>query len=454
MGQRTGEAMGHRDEGADDAVFRKVSRRLNWFLFLLLAVNFLDRTNIGFAALTMNKALALNATTFGFAISAFSLAYVVCEIPSNLALERFGARVWITRIMVTWGLAAAACAFATGATGLIVLRMAVGVAEAGFVPGVVLYLTYWYPQFHRARAQANFMIAQPIAVAGGSIISGLILGLDGAFGVAGWRWLFLLEGVPAIILGVVVYFYLTDRPADSAWLAPGERARVVAAVRADAEAREAVGGLSGPVWRMCVSRNMLLISFAYMTLLANYSAAAYWLPQIVRGMTAPGTPYWMTGLISAIPPLATACVLPLWSARSDKARERYWHSIIPMVIGAGGWIGSGMVASAPLQMLGLTVGGVFSTAVWSLFFAMPSAVLPRQAHAVGIAFMNTIGMCGTALSPLIIGFLRDRTGGFSAPMIFVGCLLLAGAAVMLLVPRRLLVGDGAGAPGSTRLTAR
>jgi ACS family 4-hydroxyphenylacetate permease-like MFS transporter len=442
------------DDGANAAVFRKVSRRLNWFLFLLLAVNFLDRTNIGFAALTMNKDLALNATTFGVAITAFSVAYVLCEIPSNLALERFGARVWITRIMVTWGLAAAACAFATGAAGLIGLRALVGLAEAGFVPGIVLYLTYWYPQFLRARAQANFMIAQPIAVAGGSIISGLILGLDGALGLAGWRWLFLLEGVPAVILGVVVYFYLTDRPVTSKWLTPQERDIVVAAVRRDAEKRESIAGLQGPVWRMCLSRNMLLISFAYMTLLANYSAAAYWLPQIVRGMTGPGTPYWMTGLISAIPPLATAFALPFWSARSDKARERYWHSIVPIVIGAGGWIASGMVASAPLQLLGLTIGGVFSTSVWSLFFAMPSAVLPRQAHAVGIAFMNTIGMCGTALSPLIIGILRDRTGGFAAPMIFVGCLLICGAVLMLFVPRRLLVGDGEMSPIGDKIAAQ
>jgi ACS family 4-hydroxyphenylacetate permease-like MFS transporter len=438
--------MENADQAREAEVFRKVSRRMIWFLFLLLVVNFLDRTNIGFAALTMNKELGLSASTFGLAITAFSTAYLLCEIPSNMMLERFGARIWIARIMVTWGLAAAACAFAMGAASLIGLRVLVGIAEAGFVPGVVLYLTYWYPQFYRARAQANFMIAQPIAVAGGSIVSGLILGLDGALGLSGWRWLFLLEGIPAVILGVIVYFYLTDRPSTSKWLTQSERDLVDAAVRRDAERREAVSGLQGSIWRMCLSRNMLLISLAYMTLLGNYGAAAYWLPQIVRGMTGQGTAYWVTGLLAAIPPLATAIALPLWSARSDKAKERYWHSIIPIVFGASGWIAAGSFSWAPLQLLGLTVAGVCTTAVWSLFFTMPSAVLPRQAHAVGIAFMNTIGMLGTALSPLMIGYLRDKTGGFSAPMIFIGCTLLVGAALMLFVPRRLLVGDGGAAP--------
>ncbi len=440
-------------DAAEEAVFAKVSRRLIWFLFLLLLVNFLDRTNIGFAALTMNRELGLDGATFGLAVTGFAIAYVLCEIPSNLALQRFGARIWIARIMVTWGLAAAACAFAAGATSLITLRAMVGMAEAGFAPGVVLYLTYWYPQFRRARAQANFMIAQPIAVAGGSIVSSLILGLDGTLGLSGWRWLFLLEGLPAIILGVVVFFYLTDRPGTSTWLTAEERALVEAAVKRDAEKREAIAGLEGPSWRMCLSRNMLLISLAYMTLLGNYSAAAYWLPQIVRAAASPGQPYWMTGLMAAIPPLATACALPFWSARSDRARDRYWYAIIPILFGAAGWIIAGMASAAPVQLLGLTIAGVCSTAVWPIFFAMPSAVLPRQAHALGIAFFNTIGMCGTALVPLIVGILRDRTGGFSAPMLFVAGTLVCGAALMLFVPRRLLVGDGERAPGVAKVAA-
>lgn len=430
------------DKDPESLALAKVSRRLLWFLFLLLVINFIDRSNVGFAALTMNKALGLSASTFGLSLSAFSIAYVLCEIPSNIALARFGARVWIARIMVTWGAAAAACALASGATSYIVLRILVGVAEAGFVPGVVLYLTYWYPQYHRARAQAIFMMAQPIALASASIISGFILGLDGKFGIAGWRWLFVLEGMPAIVLGIIVYFYLSDRPESSKWLTQQERSLVAAAVRRDAERREAAGGPQGSLLRMIFSRNLLLISFAYMTLIGNYSAAGYWLPQIVRGMTPPGTAYWITGLLAAIPPLATAIALPLWSAKSDRAKERYWHSILPMVLGAFGWIVAALSTNQVVQLLGLTAAGVFSMAVWSLFFTMPSAVLPRRAHAVGIAFMNTIGMCGAATFPLIIGVLRDRTGGFTASMIFVGLAILAGAALMLFVPKFLLTGDG------------
>ena len=440
-------------EAREDAAFAKISRRMIWFLFLLMTVNYLDRTNIGFAALTMNKDLGLNAATFGLAVTAFSTAYLLCEIPSNMALERFGARIWLARIMVTWGAAAAACALATGAWSLLGLRILVGMAEAGFVPGVVFYLTYWYPQYRRARAQANFMIAQPIAVAFGSVISGVILGMDGTLGIAGWRWLFLLEGVPALVLGVVAFFYLTDRPETSKWLSVDERKLVADAVRRDAEKREEASDLRGPVWRMVLSRNMLLISFAYLTLVGNYGAAAYWLPQIVRGMTGPTTPFWVTGMLAAIPPLATAIALPIWSKRSDTRKERYWHAIIPTVLGGLGWILAALAASPVAQLLGLTIAGVCSTSVWSLFFAMPSAVLPRRAHAVGIAFMNTIGMCGAATMPLVIGILRDNTGGFTAPMIFVGCALIAGASLMLFVPRRLLSGDGSLAPAQPRTAA-
>lgn len=438
---------------AERQAFGRVSRRLTWLLFLMLVVNFLDRSNIGFAALTMNRALGLDGKTFGLALSVFSIVYLLCEIPSNLALERFGARVWIARIMITWGLASAACAFAMGATSLILLRGVVGAAEAGFVPGLVFYLTTWYPQFRRARAQASFFIAQPIAVAFGSILSGAILGMDGVLGVAGWRWLLVLEGLPAVLLGVFCLYYLTDRPADSAWLSPADQRTIEQAVRRDAETREQIGGHLGSRWRLLGSRNLLLISCSYALVVGTYASGAYWLPQIVRAMTSPGTPFWQTGLLTAIPPLATAATLPFWSARSDRARERYWHVILPVAAGAGGWFLAAGSSSAPMQLLGLTIGGVCATAVWSLYFAMPSAVLPRHAHAIGIAFMNSIGMCGSALTPFVIGVLRDQTGSFAWPMAFVGCTLLGSCLLMLFVPRALLTGDGQAAARPARAAA-
>ena len=427
----------------EEQALAKVSRRILWFLFVLAVINYLDRTNIGFAQITMGKDLGVTASVFGLSVTIFSIVYALFEIPSNLALQRFGARIWLARIMVTWGIASAGCAFASGPASLLTLRGLVGAAEAGFIPGLVLYLTYWYPQYHRARAQSWFMIAQPVAIAGGSIISGLLLGLDGFFGLQGWRWLFLIEGVPAVLLGIVILFYLTDKPMGTRWLTLDEQNLIENAVQRDAEARERSSVQpSTTMWGQILSRNMLIISAAYFTLIGNFGAAGYWLPQIVRGMSRPDQPYWMTGLIAAIPPLCTLIAMPIWAAYSDRRRERFWSSIIPMAVAGLGWIMAAILTDPAMRLLGLVVAGVASTPVWSLFFTMPSAVLPRSAHAAGIAFMNTIGMCGAATAPMVMGVLRDMTGGFSAPMTVIGLSLIVGASLMLLVPRYLLIGDG------------
>ena len=427
----------------EERALAKVSRRILWFLFVLSVVNYLDRTNIGFAQITMGKDLGVSASVFGLSVTIFSIVYALFEIPSNLALQRFGARIWLARIMVTWGIASAGCAFAMGPASLLTMRGLVGAAEAGFIPGLVLYLTYWYPQYHRARAQSWFMIAQPVAIAGGSILSGVLLGLDGLLGLQGWRWLFLIEGIPAVILGVIILFYLTDRPMGTRWLTEREQELIAGAVHRDAEARERTAVQpSTTMWGQSLSRNMLIISAAYFTLSGHFGAAGAWLPQIVRGMSRPDQPSWLTGIIAAIPPLCTLIAMPIWSAYSDKRKERFWTSIIPMAIAGGGWIMAAVLTEPALRLLGLVIAGVASTPVWSLFFTMPSAVLPRSAHAAGIAFMNTIGMCGAATAPMVMGVLRDSTGGFTAPMIVIGLALIVGASLMLLVPRYLLMGDG------------
>ncbi len=427
----------------EQAVFGKVSKRVLWFILLLAIVNYLDRTNIGFAQLTMGKELGVSATVFGTALTVFSIVYAAFEIPSNLALQKFGARVWLARIMITWGLASAACSLAAGPASLVTLRGLVGAAEAGFIPGLVLYLTYWYPQYYRARAQAGFMIAQPIAIAGGSILSGAILSMDGFFGVSGWRWLFLIEGIPAVLLGVWALFYLTDKPAMALWLSPREREIVDGAIRRESETREkTVAFRTGSVFSMMFCREMLLISAAYFTLIGNFSSGGYWTPQIVRAISSPTQPYWVTGLLSSGPYLLAIAAIPLWSAFSDRVKERYWNVIVPMAIGGGGWIVAALAPSAPMQYAGLVAAQLFTLPVWSLFFTMPSSVLPRNAHAAGIAFMNTVGMVGASVAPLLIGVLRDSTGGFTAPMVMVGASVVCGAAVMLLLPRHLFVGSG------------
>jgi ACS family tartrate transporter-like MFS transporter len=216
------------------------------------------------------------------------------------------------------------------------------------------------------------------------------------------------------------------------------------AVRRDAESREKIAALdgSGSIMSMLFSRNMLLISLAYFTLIGNFGAGGYWTPQILRAMSRPDQPYWLTGLLASGPYLCAIVAIPFWSAYSDRKKERYWCAILPMAVGGCGWLIAALAPNAPTQYLGLVIAQLFTLPVWSLFFTMPSAVLPRPAHATGIAFMNTIGMVGASTAPLIIGYLRDTTGGFTAPMIVIGCAVLCGAAIMLLVPRYLLVGDG------------
>ena len=429
----------------EEAAFSKVSRRILWFILLLAIVNYLDRTNIGFAQLTMGKELGISATVFGTSVTVFSIVYALFEIPSNLALQKFGARVWLARIMITWGFASAGCALAVGPASLLTLRGLVGAAEAGFIPGLVLYLTYWYPQYYRARAQSGFMISQPIALAAGSILSGAILSMDGALGLSGWRWLFIIEGLPAIVLGVAILFYLSDKPSSSKWLTERERFVINEAVRRDAEQREKLASVQkGSLLSMLFSRNMLLISAAYFTLIANFGAGGYWTPQILRAMSSPDQPYWLTGVLSSGPYLCAIVAIPLWSAFSDRVQERYWCAIIPMAIGGCGWLIAALAANGPTQYLGLVMAQLFTLPVWSLFFTMPSSVLPRSAHATGIAFMNTLGMVGASTAPLVMGILRDSTGGFTAPMIVIGCAVICGAAIMLLVPRYLLVGSGQG----------
>ena len=315
--------------GPEAPILRKVSRRFVWFLFLLFVINFIDRGNVGIAALTMNRDLGISASLFGLSLTIFAIFYAVCEIPSTMIMAKVGARRWFARIMITWGIASAACALAWGASSLIGFRAIVAIAEAGFAPGIVLFVTWWYPQFYRASAQAGFMIAQPIAGATGAMVGGLILGMNGFLGLAGWQWLYLIEGAPAVILGVATYFYLTDRPAEAKWLSPAERATLEAALKRDAEEREALvaAGHRLSLPRLILSRDMLILSFCFGCMVANFSALGSWMPQIVRDLVAPGTPYWQIGFISAIPSLCTIAAIPLWSRRSDRRREKFWHCI-------------------------------------------------------------------------------------------------------------------------------
>jgi MFS transporter, ACS family, 4-hydroxyphenylacetate permease len=435
-----------------ERVLRKVSRRFVWFLFLLFVINYVDRGNVGIAALSMNRDLGISASVFGLSLTIFSIAYAICEIPSNMILAKVGARRWFARIMVTWGFATMAAALAWGPTSLIGLRTIVGIAEAGFAPGLVLFVTLWYPQFYRASAQSGFMISQPIAGVLGSTVGGLILGMTGFLGLAGWRWLFIIEGIPAVILGVICWFYLTSRPSEAKWLTQDERDTLEAALKRDAEEREAIvaTGERPSVLSLVLSRNMLILSFCFGCMVANFSALGGWMPQIVRDIVAPGTPYWVIGLISAIPSLCTIAAIPFWSIHSDRRKEKFWHSVGAVLVGAVAWEVAATASIPSVRMAALVVASVTTIAAWPIVFTMPAAVLPRAAHPAGIAFLNTVGIGGAAVSPLIMGIIRDATGSFGWAMAVMGVILAVGAGLVFLVPRRLLNG---GAPVRPELAA-
>ena len=335
----------------DDRVFRKVFRRLIWFLFILLVVSFMDRINIAFAALTMNKDLGLSAVAYGMSFTVFYAAYSLFEIPSNLMLAKVGARLWIARIMITWGLASAATMFVAGEWSLYGVRALVGAAEAGFLPGILLYLTYWFPRTCRARANALFIMGIPATIAFASIVSGLILQMDGFLGIAGWRWLFLLEGLPAVILGIVCLLYLVDRPAEAKWLSDDEKREIESRLERD-RALEQPAGIQPGILIQLRSRNVLLLSAAYFGLVTSLNANSTWVPQIVHGF-AHGASYAVIGLLTALPAILTVAAMPSWGASSDRRNERAWHLGVAMLMAAAGWLLVVSVDLPALRYLGL-----------------------------------------------------------------------------------------------------
>jgi MFS transporter, ACS family, 4-hydroxyphenylacetate permease len=403
------------------AAYRKVFRRVVWYLFILYICSYLDRINIGFAALAMNRDLGLTPTTFGIANTVFYLGYMVFEVPSNLMLARVGARTWLARIMITWGIASTATAFATGATSLYVLRLLVGVAEAGFVPGVLLYLTYWFPQAYRARANGFFMVAQPLTIAFGSVLSGYILTMNGALGVAGWRWLFILEGLPSVALGVLTLFYLKNGPRDATWLSAEEK-RVIETQLA-AESAPSSSGRSS-VWRELRSREVVLLCLAYFGLVSTLNTNATWVPQIVREILGGQRDFLAVGMWAAIPALLTVAAMPIWSLRSDRRQERLWHVTIPMATAAAGWLFVTLAAAPLVRFAGLALVSIGAFCGMSIFWTLPATLLSRAARPAGIALISTAGIFGSAASPSIIGFLRDQTGTFTSGLLYMVALLV------------------------------
>ncbi|KVN25262.1 MFS transporter [Burkholderia stagnalis] len=415
-------------------VVRKVSRRLIGFLFILFAFSFLDRINIGFAGLTMAADLKLTGTMFGMAGAVFYVTYVMFGIPSNLALGKIGARRWIATIMVAWGLASACTAFAHDASSLYLLRALVGMCEAGFLPGMLVYLTYWFPRAYRARANALFMIAMPVTTALGAAASGYLLRLDGVLGLAGWHWLFVVEGLPASLLGVAVWFYLDDKPADARWLTEKEKRTLQALLSAEASPVAADGGAaqsreSGGVMQLAT----LKFAVAYFCLVNSLSLVSMWVPQIVKSFDVSNSNL-KVGLLSALPQTCTIVGMLAWGAHSDRRQERRWHLVLPMLFAAAGWT-LAVVGEVPqMRLTGIAMASTGAYTAMAIFWTMPDTVLSQHAKAIGIAVINATGNIGSALSPLIVGMLKDVTHSFAAGLLYAVATLLIGSVIALSLP--------------------
>lgn len=423
-------------------VIKKLFRRLIVFLFVLFVFSFLDRINIGFAGLTMGKDIGLTSTMFGLAATLFYVTYVIFAIPSNIMLGIVGARRWIATIMVFWGIASTATMFATGPTSLYILRMLVGVAEAGFLPGILLYLTYWFPAYFRARANALFMIAMPVTMAFGSLASGYILNLDGILNLKGWQWLFLLEGFPSVILGVIVWFYLDDSPAKAKWLTQEDKESLQEMIEQDklelvqphgAKSYSALQSTS--LWKEIFTPTVLIYTVSYFCLTNTLSAINIWTPQIMQSFNQ-GSSNAMIGILTAIPQFCTILGMVYWSRRSDRLQERKMHTAIPYVFAAAGWFITALTHQPMIQLLGIIMASTGSFTAMALFWTTPDQSLSLRARAIGIAVIISTGNIGSALSPLLVGWFKDQTGSFNSGIYFMAILLVIGAILVMFIPMK------------------
>ena len=415
-------------------VMRKVAWRLSPFLGLLYFVNYLDRTNMSFAAPHgMNEALGFNSATFGLASGLFFIGYLILEVPSNLALHKFGARRWLARIMVSWGIVASITTFVPSAGWMYVLRILLGIAEAGFFPGVILYLTFWFPKRQRAKAVGLFMVAVPLSSAIGSPLSAwLISAGHGIFGLDGWRFMFLVEGLPALLLGVVCWFFLTDRPQDARWLDDEERSWLQREM--DAEHAQTAQRYHYPIRKSLLQGRIWALAFVYFGIVYGLYAVSFFLPTIVAGFKATyHTDFGIVqqGLIVAIPFVCGAIAMVLWSFHGDRTRERVWHVTLPTVIG-GIAIPIALYLNSPIAaMIAVSICTMGIMAALPTFWPLPTMFLAGAGAAAGIALINSVGNLAGFLGPYITGWLTDLTGNEKVGLWVVGLVMIAAGAVVL-----------------------
>ena len=407
---------------------RKISWRIVPFIMLLYFISFVDRVNIGFASLTMNKELGFSSAVFGFGAGIFFLGYFLFEVPSNIILERVGARLWIARVMVTWGLISVAFAFIQGENSFYALRFLLGVAEAGFFPGIILYLSYWFPVQRRAQVVSLFMAAAPISTVLGSPLSSALLEMDGMMGLKGWQWMFILEGIPAVLLGFVVLVYLTDRPEKTAWLANDEREWLVNTMNAEHAAKGATAHHS--IWRGLADLRVLALSLIYFGTSAGLYTLGIWAPQIIKQF---GLSTMQVGLLNAVPPTIAILAMILWARHSDRTGERTWHVVIACIVAVVGLALAGVAGSVVAVVLALSLVNVGISSAKPPLWSMPTMFLSGSAAAAGIATINSIGNLGGFVGPAAIGWIKDATGSFLGGLYVVAGLLCLSAVLTLVL---------------------
>ncbi len=418
-------------EVAPSTVLRKVTWRLIPFLLVLYVVNIIDRINVGFARLQMLDALEMSEKAFAFGAGLFYIGYFVFEVPSNLILSRTGARLWIARIMISWGMISSAMMFVTGPWSFYALRLLLGFAEAGFFPGIILYLTYWFPARQRARAVSRFMAAGPLASIIGGPLSGAILQyLDRTGGLAGWQWLFLLEGIPSMLLGVAVLVYLTDRPQQARWLTPGERDWLAGEMEREESDRQQRHGLTfsaamtdGKVW---------LLILLYVTVATTINSLGFYLPELVRTLF-PKLDKFEIGVATACSSLCAVIGMVLVGTHSDHTGERRWHVAGSAFVAGLGWTLGMMLPTPELRFCGLVMAHIGMSSMLAPFWTLPTGYLSGTAAAGGIALINSFGNLGGFFGPVVLGFTKTEDGSFAVGMMFMAALLVLGGVLALCV---------------------
>ncbi|KAB2328341.1 MFS transporter [Cytobacillus depressus] len=429
--------MDHYSVSIGERTSRKVFWRVIPFIFLLYIVAFLDRVNLGYAALDMNKDLAIASSTFGLVSGIFFFGYFLFEVPSNIVLHRVGARKWIARIILSWGLVVILTAWVQNTTHLYILRFLLGVAEAGFFPGVILYITYWFRAKDQAKAVALFMTALAASNIIGAPLSTWIMDNIQWAGMQGWRWMFILEGIPAVVLGIVTYFYLTDRPEEAKWLSTEEKTWLIEEIKRENEEKAGIKRyttrevLANPrVWRL---------SFIYFSLVIGLYGIGFWMPTIVKSLSSTLS-NTQVGLITMLPYIAGGIFMIWWAKRSDRTGERKWHTGLPPILGAIGLIGAGMTTNPYLSvfMMCIAVIGIYS--FFGPFWALPALFLAEASAAVGIALINSIGNLGGFVGPYLLGYLNEVTGEMKFGLFFLSLCLVITSLLVLTTRKNVSIG--------------